>query len=147
MVLLSGSWCFHFWFRIESWWLHSYVLSLVHGSFPFWTLLCGVYRPYGLIFFTNFIIVVLLRSVLEMPILQCTSELRTGHRRLCHVRVCAAPGEAFNILWYVFANSPCYIVNECINVSRFIWIGHVYFRGVHHHLMDALTYGNCFEDS
>ncbi len=36
-----------------------------------------------------------------MPILQCTSELRTGHRRLCHVRVCVAPGEAFNILWYV----------------------------------------------
>ena len=35
------------------------------------------------------------------PILQCTSELRTGHRRLCYVRVCAAPGEAFNILWYV----------------------------------------------
>ncbi len=24
-----------------------------------------------------------------------------GHQRLCHVRVCAAPGEAFNILWYV----------------------------------------------
>ena len=30
------------------------VLPLVHGSFPIWTLLCGVYRPYGLIFFTNF---------------------------------------------------------------------------------------------
>ncbi len=38
---------------------------------------------------------------LASPILQCTSELRTGHRRLCHVQVCAAPGEAFNILWYV----------------------------------------------
>ncbi len=41
---------------------------------------------------------------LAMPILQCTSELQTGHQRLCHVRVlcCAsAPGEAFNILWYV----------------------------------------------
>ena len=37
---------------------------------------------------------------LATPILQCTSELRTGHR-LCHVRVCAAPGEAVNILWYV----------------------------------------------
>ncbi len=24
-----------------------------------------------------------------------------GHQRLCHVQVCAAPGEAFNILWYV----------------------------------------------
>ena len=23
---------------------------IVHGSFPFWTLLCGVYRPYGFIF-------------------------------------------------------------------------------------------------
>ncbi len=51
--------------------------------------------------FANFIIVVLLRSVLVMPILQCTSELRMGHQRLCHVQVCAAPGEAFNILWYV----------------------------------------------
>ncbi len=38
---------------------------------------------------------------LATPILQCTSELRTGHQRLCHVRVCAALGEAFNILWYV----------------------------------------------
>ncbi len=47
------------------------------------------------------LIVVLLRSVWVTPILQCTSELRTGHRRLYHVRVCAAPGEAFNILWYV----------------------------------------------
>ncbi len=45
-------------------------------------------------------IVVLLRSVLVTPILPCISELRTGHRRLCHVRVCAAPGETFNILWY-----------------------------------------------
>jgi hypothetical protein len=26
-------------------------------------------------------------------------------------------------------------------------IGHVYFRGAHHHLMDAFTYGNRFEDS
>jgi hypothetical protein len=24
-----------------------------------------------------------------------------GHQRLCHVQVCAALGEAFNILWYV----------------------------------------------
>jgi len=24
-----------------------------------------------------------------------------GHQRLCHVQVCAAPGEAFNNLWYV----------------------------------------------
>jgi hypothetical protein len=24
-----------------------------------------------------------------------------GHQRLCHVRVCAVPGEASNILWYV----------------------------------------------
>ncbi len=24
-----------------------------------------------------------------------------GHRRLCHVRVCAESGKAFNILWYV----------------------------------------------
>ncbi len=36
-----------------------------------------------------------------MPILQCTSELQTGHQRLCHARVCALTGEAFNILWYV----------------------------------------------
>ncbi len=75
---------FYFWFRIESWQLQSYVLSLVHGSFPIWTLLCGVYCPYGLIFFANFD-----RSItaicLATPILQCTSELRTGHQRLCHV--------------------------------------------------------------
>jgi hypothetical protein len=47
------------------------------------------------------ILILVLRSILATPILQCTSELRTGHRRLCHVPVCAVPGEAFNILWYV----------------------------------------------
>ncbi len=31
--------------------------------FSIWTLLCGVYHPYGLIFFANFIIVVLLQFV------------------------------------------------------------------------------------
>ncbi len=47
------------------------------------------------------LIAVLLRFILATPILQCTSELQMGHQRLCHVRVCAAPGEASNILWYV----------------------------------------------
>jgi hypothetical protein len=53
MVLLSGSWFFHLGSALNPG-SYKYVLPLVHGSFPFWTLLCGVYRPYGLIFFTNF---------------------------------------------------------------------------------------------
>ncbi len=115
--------------------LHSYVLSLVHGSFPFWTLLCGVYHPYRLISFH-----------LVTPILQCTSELWTEHRRLCRIRVVLRLVR-FLIFYGIFVNSPCCIVNECINAGRFDWIVHVYFRGVHHHLMDVLTYGNRFEDS
>ena len=42
------------------------------------------------------------------------------------------------------AKCPCCVVDRCIDVSRFIWIGHVYFRGAHHRsedLMDALTNG------
>jgi hypothetical protein len=33
---------------------------------------------------------------------------------LCHVRVCAAPGEAFNILWYVLQIAHAALV---MNVS------------------------------
>ena len=38
---------------------------------------------------------------LAVPILQCTSELRTGHQRLCHIRVVLRLVRLFNILWYV----------------------------------------------
>ncbi len=88
----------------------------------------------------------LLQSVLEIPILKCTSELRTGHQRLYHVRVCAAPGEAFNILWYVLGIAYAALLMN-VSMSAGSSVGHVYFRGVHHHLMDALIYGNRFENS
>ena len=116
----------------------------VHGSFhPFWTLLCGVYRSYGIIYFMANVIPWCYCDLFgEACSLQFTSELRTGHQRLCLVWVfllhLASP---CNIVVVCFVNSPCCIVNECINVSRFNWIGHVDFRGAHHHLMDALTDG------
>ncbi len=42
--------------------------------------------PYGLVFFANFDCSVT-AIYFATPILQCTSELQTGHRRLCHVKV------------------------------------------------------------
>ncbi len=59
-----------------------------------------MYRPYGLILFTNFYHSITV-IYLAMPILQCASELRTGHRRLCHIRVVLRLVRLFNILWYV----------------------------------------------
>ncbi len=77
-----------------------YVLSLVHGSFPFWTLLCGVYRLYGLIFFANFN-----RSVTAICLATLFLNVPVSYERDikdCVIfECCAAPGEAFNVLWYV----------------------------------------------
>ena len=122
-------------------------VMIVHGSFPFWTLRCGVYRPYGLISFANLISVVLLRSVWR----RLFSYLPMSYER--DIKDCVM-FECLCCAWWdflyfmvCFANSPWCIVNECINVSRFNWIGHVYFSGAHHHLIDALTNGDCFADS
>ncbi len=81
-------WKLIFPFLVPHWILVVSFVSTVISSwfFPFWTLLYGVYRPYGLKKIANFD-----RSVtaicLATPILQCTSELQTGHQRLCHVRL------------------------------------------------------------
>jgi hypothetical protein len=55
--------------------------------FSIWTLPCEVYRPYGLIFFANFIIVVLLRSVWRRLFSNVPVSYEQGHQRLCHVQV------------------------------------------------------------
>ncbi len=68
--------------------------------FHFWTLLCRVYRPYGLIFFANFN-----RSITAICWWRLFSNVPVSYKRDIEDCVifesCAAPGEAFNILWYV----------------------------------------------
>ncbi len=75
-----------------------YLQLLVHGSFPFWTLLCGVYRSYGLISFANFN-----RSVTAIYLASNVPVSYKWDIKDCvMLECCAAPGEAFNILWHVF---------------------------------------------
>jgi hypothetical protein len=86
---------------------------IAHGSFPFSTLLCRVYRPYGLIF--------------------CQQLYNHSFTAICLAKplVCSLPVSYewdIEVLLYLvrllifmvcFANSPCCIVDECINVGRF----------------------------
>jgi hypothetical protein len=56
--------------------------------------------PYGLIFFAK-LNCSDAAICLATHILQCTSELRTDIKDCVMFECCAAPGEAFNILWCV----------------------------------------------
>ena len=68
----------------------SYMRMHCHYSpwfFSFWTLLCGVYCPYRLVFRYQFYNRSFTAICLATSILQCTSELWMGHWRLCLVWV------------------------------------------------------------
>ncbi len=120
---------------------------VAHGSFPFWTLLCGVYRPYGLIFYCWLCNRIVTEICLGKPVVSNLPVSYKWDMEDCVLFDCCYAWWGFLIFMVCFANSPCCIVNECINVSRFNWVGHVSFRGVHHCLIDALMGGYCFEDS
>ena len=80
--------------------------------FKCWTLLCGVYRPYGIIFcyqLYNFYCDLFSEAVS----LQCTSELQMGHQRLCLVWVLLRLVRL--ILWYVLQIAHAALLK---NVSR-----------------------------
>jgi hypothetical protein len=90
------------------------------------------------------LIVVLLRSVWWHLFFNVPVSYKSDIKDCVMFKYCAAPSEAFNILWYVLQIAHAAFVKECINVGRFNWIGHVYFRDEHHHMMDAFIAGYRF---
>ncbi len=120
---------------------------IVHGSFPFWTLLCGVYRPYGFIFCHQLYNHSVTAICLAKPLVSNLPVSYEWDIKDCVLFGCCCAWWGFYYFMVCFVNRQCCIVNECINVSRFNWIGHVYFRGEHHLLMDAFIAGYCFGDS
>jgi hypothetical protein len=68
---------------------------------PFWTLLCGVYRPHGLISFANFIIVVLLWSVWQCLFSNVPVSYEWDIKDCVMFECLCCTWWGFNILWYV----------------------------------------------
>ncbi len=75
-----------------------------------WTLLCGVYRPCGLVLchqlcnrsqrVSCFHVRCLDQSGVAYILQFVSSQLRTARQRACRPKI-AAPGEAFSTMWYV----------------------------------------------
>ncbi len=147
MVLLSGSF---FSILVPHWILVATfvcTVTIVHGSFPFWTLLCRVYCPYGLIFCHRLYDCSVTVICIAKPFFSNLPVRNEWDIKDYDLFRCCCTWWGIYYFMVSFVNSPCCIVNEWINVGRFNWTGHVYFRDAHHRLMDAFLTGYCFEDS